>query len=86
MIYRILYGRCGGCGAIYGNLPVALFQKLDYVSENLIELLFFEHPSKKPSKCSIPKPNGYHQWIQAEVLPLASAQQVWKGPFQVHFR
>ena len=64
---------------------MALFQKLEYVSENLIELLIFEHPSEKPSKCSIPKPNGYHQWIRAEALPLESVLQVWKGPFQVHF-
>ena len=39
----------------------------------------FEHPSEKPSKCSIPKPNGYHQWLRTEVLPLESVLRVWKG-------
>ncbi len=42
----------------------------------VLELSVFEHTSKSPSKCSIPKPNGYHQWIRAEVLPLESVLQV----------
>ena len=66
------------------NLPVALFQKLEHVSNNCFGLLIVEHPSYFLPKCSIPKPNGYHQWIRVEVLPLESVLQVWKGPFQVH--
>ena len=64
---------------------MALVQKLEYVTENYFELLFVEHTSKSPSKCSIPRSSGYHQWIQAEVIPLESVLQVRKGPFQVHF-
>ncbi len=63
---------------------MALFHQLEYVSEHVIELLIFEHPSKNPSKSGIPKPNGNHQWILPEVLPLESVLQVWEGPFQVH--
>ncbi len=68
------------------NLPVALFQKLEYVTENCFELLIFEHTSKNPSKYCILGPNGYHQWIRAEVLPLESALLAWKGPIQVYPR
>ncbi len=61
------------------NLPVALFQKLEYVIENCFRFLIFEDTSKNPSKCSIPMPNGYHQWLRTEVLPPESVLRVWKG-------
>ncbi len=59
--------------------------KPGHVSENYFGLSIFEHRSETPSKYGIPKPNGYHQWIRAEALPLESVLQVWKGPFQVLF-
>ena len=65
---------------------MALFQKLEYVTENCFRFLMFEHTNGNPSKYGIPMPNGYHQWIRVEVLPLESVLQIWKGPFQVHFR
>ena len=61
------------------KLPVAFFQKLEYVTENCFGLLIFVHTNKNPSKCSIPMPNGYHQWLRTEVLPLESVLRVWKG-------
>ena len=47
--------------------------------ERCFRFLIFEHTSKNPSKCSIPMPNGYHQWLRTEVLPLESVLRVWKG-------
>ncbi len=61
------------------KLPVALFQQLEYVTENCFGLLIFEHTGKNPSKCSIPRSSGYHEWIRVEVLPLESVLRVWKG-------
>ena len=68
------------------NLPVALFQKLEYVTENRFVLLIFEPTGKIPSKCSIPRSNGHHEWIRVEVLPPGKCPLGMERSFQVHFR
>ena len=61
------------------NLPVAFSQTLEYVTENCFRLLIFDHTSKNPSKLSIPRSSGHHEWIRVEVLPLESVLGVWEG-------
>ena len=56
------------------------FLKLEFVSRSCLGFLMCEHPIKNHFKYGIPRPNGNHQWIRAEVLPLESVLQVWKGP------